>query len=56
MLFRVLKLWDSSLSKNCEFKNLKRNPEDYSQMSRMLVTEARERWDLFNEINRTKKK
>jgi hypothetical protein len=25
-------------------------------MARMLVTEARERWDLFNEINRTKKK
>lgn len=22
----------------------------------MLVTEARERWDLFNEINKTKKK
>jgi hypothetical protein len=25
-------------------------------MSRMLVQEAKERWDLFNEINRTKKK
>ena len=25
-------------------------------MSRMLVTESKERWDLFNEINRTKRK
>jgi hypothetical protein len=25
-------------------------------MARMLANEARERWDLFNEINRTKKK
>lgn len=25
-------------------------------MARILSTEARERWDLFNEINRTKKK
>jgi hypothetical protein len=33
-----------------------RNPEDPSQMARMLANEARERWDLFNEINRTKKK
>ena len=33
-----------------------RNPEDPSQMAKMLVAEARERWDLFNEINRTKKK
>ena len=33
-----------------------RNPEDPSQMARALANEARERWDLFNEINRTKKK
>jgi len=33
-----------------------RNPEDPSQMARILANEARERWDLFNEINRTKKK
>ena len=33
-----------------------RNPEDPSQMARALSNEARERWDLFNEINRTKKK
>lgn len=25
-------------------------------MARILTNEARERWDLFNEINRTKKK
>ena len=25
-------------------------------MARVLSNEARERWDLFNEINRTKKK
>jgi hypothetical protein len=25
-------------------------------MARMLANDARERWDLFNEINRTKKK
>jgi hypothetical protein len=25
-------------------------------MSKMLTNESRERWDLFNEINRTKKK
>ena len=25
-------------------------------MSRILAREAKERWDLFNEINRTKKK
>eukprot|EP00350_Pseudokeronopsis_sp_OXSARD2_P000993 CAMPEP_0170550458 /NCGR_PEP_ID=MMETSP0211-20121228/8526_1 /TAXON_ID=311385 /ORGANISM="Pseudokeronopsis sp., Strain OXSARD2" /LENGTH=54 /DNA_ID=CAMNT_0010857027 /DNA_START=824 /DNA_END=985 /DNA_ORIENTATION=- len=25
-------------------------------MSKMLSLEAKERWDLFNEINRTKKK
>jgi hypothetical protein len=33
-----------------------RNPEDPSQMARILANEAREKWDLFNEINRTKKK
>lgn len=33
-----------------------RNPEEYSQMSKLLTIETRERWDLFNEINRTKKK
>ena len=33
-----------------------RNAEDPSQMSRILAREAKERWDLFNEINRTKKK
>lgn len=25
-------------------------------MAKMLTNEAKERWDLFNEINRTKKK
>ena len=25
-------------------------------MSKMLATEAKERWDLFNEINRTKRR
>jgi hypothetical protein len=25
-------------------------------MSKMLAKEAKDRWDLFNEINRTKKK
>ena len=35
---------------------INRNPEDPSQMARILTNEARERWDLFNEINRTKKK
>ena len=35
---------------------ISKNPEDPSQMSKMLTTEAKERWDLFNEINRTKKK
>ena len=29
---------------------------DTTQMARILTNEARERWDLFNEINRTKKK
>jgi hypothetical protein len=56
-LSRVLKLLDLYQSKNLINKNISlRNPEDPSQMARMLANEARERWDLFNEINRTKKK
>jgi hypothetical protein len=52
----VLKLLDLYQSKNFINKISIRNPEDPSQMARMLANEARERWDLFNEINRTKKK
>ena len=53
----VLKLLDLFQSKKINYnKNSIRNPEDPSQMARMLANEARERWDLFNEINRTKKK
>jgi hypothetical protein len=55
-LSRVQKLLDLYLSKTF-YKNYSiRNPEDPTQMARMLANEARERWDLFNEINRTKKK
>jgi hypothetical protein len=56
-LSRVQKLSDLFLSKKFinHYKSI-RNPEDPSQMARMLANEARERWDLFNEINRTKKK
>jgi len=35
---------------------ISKNPEDPTIMSKMLSLEAKERWDLFNEINRTKKK
>mmetsp|Transcript_45837 Transcript_45837/g.33578 ORF Transcript_45837/g.33578 Transcript_45837/m.33578 type:complete len:83 (+) Transcript_45837:839-1087(+) len=35
---------------------ISKNPEDPTIMSKMLALEAKERWDLFNEINRTKKK
>ena len=48
----------SALSRS-NFNNIHhfhRNPEDPSQMARILANESRERWDLFNEINRTKKK
>ena len=56
-LSRVQKLLDLFLSKKFNNNNYSiRNPEDPSQMARMLANEARERWDLFNEINRTKKK
>ena len=56
-LSRVQKLSDLFLSKKfINHFNYIRNPEDPSQMARMLANEARERWDLFNEINRTKKK
>ena len=56
-LSRVQKLSDLFLSKKfINHYKFNRNPEDPSQMARMLANEARERWDLFNEINRTKKK
>ena len=56
-LSRVQKLSDLFQSKKFIYHNISiRNPEDPSQMARMLANEARERWDLFNEINRTKKK
>ena len=45
-----------SIFSSHSLNTLFRNPEDPSQMARMLANEARERWDLFNEINRTKKK
>jgi len=33
-----------------------KNAVDPTQMAKMLANEAKDRWDLYNEINRTKKK